>query len=262
MIQTGRLPVTEQPLRPDAPQKQDNSATLASKVVSYLRDLIATQGLRPGARLPSETSISTTLGVSRPIVREALRTLAATGLIEMAVGKRATVSALGGGVLQSIIENAVMIGQADIGHVMEMRRGIEIGMVALAAERRSDETAALLTDIVKQMAGKIDSVQEYTALDMQLHLKLAEAADNPLYLMLVEACRQIFETSMMIGIEQWSATPELSRVQQLHEAIVAAVVACNPKAASRAMAQHFDDAIRVMFGKQTKISRQTSKVMA
>lgn len=228
--------------------RRDAGDSRADQVIAYLREHIRAGGLRPGDRLPSETAIATSLGISRPIVREAMRTLAATGLIEMAVGRRATVSPLNGGILRNVIENAVLIGQADIGHVMEMRRAIEIAMVGLAARRRSDATAAALQAIVAEMAGALGDIEAYTALDIRLHLLLAEAADNPLYLLLVEAFRQIFQASMLIGIEHWAKTPELSRVQSLHEEIVAAVVAGDPDAASAAMKRHFDSAIEVMFG--------------
>lgn len=234
---------------PDEPLalKRDGGDSRADQVVTYLREHIRSLGLRPGAKLPSEAAIGAALGISRPVVREAMRTLAATGLIEMAVGRRATVSPLNGGILRNVIENAVLIGQADIGHIMEMRRGIEIAMVGLAAERCSARTAAELRAIVAEMAGLLGDVDRYTALDLRLHLALAEAADNPLYLMLVEAFRQIFQTSMLIGIERWAKTPELNRVQQLHEEIVAAVVAGDSAAATAAMQRHFDSAIRVMF---------------
>jgi DNA-binding FadR family transcriptional regulator len=227
--------------------KRDGGDSRADQVIAHLREHIRAGGLRPGDRLPSETAIATGLGISRPIVREAMRTLAATGLIEMAVGRRATVSPLNGGILRNVIENAVLIGQADIGHVMEMRRAIEIAMVGLAARRRSDAAAAELQAIVAEMAGALGDVEGYTALDIRLHLVLAAATDNPLYRLLVEAFRQIFQTSMLIGIERWAKTPELNRVQQLHEEIVAAVVAGDPVAASEAMRRHFDSAIEVMF---------------
>lgn len=234
---------------PDKPTatKRDGGDSRADRVIQYLREHIRSGGLRPGAKLPSETAIATHLGISRPIVREAMRTLAATGLIEMAVGRRATVSPLNGGILRDVIENAVLIGQADIGHVMEMRRAVEIAMVGLAARRRSDATATELQAIVTEMAGALGDVEGYAALDIRLHLLLAKAADNPLYLLLVEAFRQIFQTSMVIGIERWRITPELHRVQQLHEEIVAAVVARDPVVASAAMQRHFDSAIEVMF---------------
>jgi DNA-binding FadR family transcriptional regulator len=151
-------------------------------------------------------------------------------------------------VFGKVIENAVLIGQVDVGHVMEMRRGIEIAMVGLAASRRSDEQACRLATIVGEMAGRLDDLEAYTALDVRLHLTLAEAAANPLYLMLVEAFRTVFRTSMMLGIERWAATPELGRVQQLHEEIVAAVRDRDAAGAAIAMRRHFEEAIRVMFG--------------
>jgi DNA-binding FadR family transcriptional regulator len=74
-------------------------------------------------------------------------------------------------------------------------------------------------------------------------MTLARATANPLYPLLIEAFRQLIAASMLAGIERWSATPELKRVQDLHEDIVREVVAGDPAAAAAAMAQHFDDAL-------------------
>jgi len=216
---------------------------LVERVIDYLRDHVASEQLRPGAKLPSETTISVTLGVSRPVVREAMRALAATGLVEMAVGKRATIVSVDGEMISRVIKNAVLIGQAEARDILEMRRGIEIAMVALAAERRSDEDAAELFAIVSEMANHLGNAERYSSLDLNLHMTLARATANPLYPLLIEAFRQLIEASMLAGIERWSATPELRRVQDLHEAIVREVVAGDPAAAAAAMAQHFDDAL-------------------
>jgi DNA-binding FadR family transcriptional regulator len=235
-------------LTSEASGGRDGGESRVDRVIAHLRDHIARNGLRPGARLPSETRIAEGLGISRPIVREAMKTLAATGLIEMAVGRRATVSPLDGSIMRNVIENAVLVGQVDVGHVMEMRRGIEIAMVGLAATRRSDAQAAELQRIVGEMARRLDDFAGYIRFDVRFHLTLAEATANPLYQMLVEAFRQIFQSSMKFGIERWAATPELHRVQKLHEEVVAAIVARDADAATLAMQRHFDDAIRVMFG--------------
>lgn len=216
---------------------------LVDHVIDYIYQHVADERLRPGARLPSETTISLTLGVSRPVVREAMRTLAATGLVEMAVGKRATIVPVDGEMLSRVIGNALLTGQADTRNILEMRRGIEITMVALAAERRSDADAAELQTIVSEMATKLGNARRYTELDLQLHALLARATGNPLYTLLIDAFRQLIAASMQEGIERWSASPELRRVQDLHENIVAAVVARDPGAAAGAMAQHFDDAL-------------------
>lgn len=219
------------------------AAGLVEQVIDYLRDHVASEQLRPGARLPSETTISVTLGVSRPVVREAMRTLAATGLVELAVGKRATIVPVDGEMLSRVLGNAVLIGQAETQDILEMRRGIEIAMVALAAERRSDTDVVELRAIVDEMADCLADGPRYSHLDLQLHKTLARATANPLYPLLIEALRQLIEASMLAGIERWAATPELKHVQDLHEAIVREVGARNPSGAVSAMAQHFDDAL-------------------
>jgi DNA-binding FadR family transcriptional regulator len=216
---------------------------LVERVIDYLRDYVASEQLRPGAKLPSETTISTTLGVSRPVVREAMRALAATGLVEMAVGKRATIVSVDGEMISRVIRNAVLIGQAEARDILEMRRGIEIAMVALAAQRRNDQDVIELRAIISEMADHLGNAERYSSLDLELHMTLARATANPLYPLLIEAFRQLIEASMLAGIERWSATPELKRVQDLHEDIVREVVAGDPAAAAAAMAQHFDDAL-------------------
>jgi DNA-binding FadR family transcriptional regulator len=215
---------------------------LVEQAIVYIRDYVAKQNLRPGAKLPSETKLSELLGVSRPVVREAMRALAGTGLIEMAVGKRAIITRLDGEMIGQIIENAVLIGQADTKNVLEMRRSLEIGMVALAATRRSADDVVKLQTIVKAMANALHSGPQYSALDLRFHLALAEAAGNPLYVLLIEAFRQVFEASMLEGMERRSNNPELETVQRLHEAIIDAVAAGDPAAATKAMSNHFDEA--------------------
>lgn len=220
--------------------------SLVDQVIAYLRDHVAAERLRPGSRLPSETTISNTLGVSRPVVREAMRTLAATGLVEMAVGKRATIVPVDGGMVSRVISNAVLIGQANEKDILELRRGVEIAMVVLAAQHRSAEQAQQLEAIVQEMGRCIDAGERYLELDLKLHVTLAQATGNPLYSLLIDALRQLILVAMTTGRQRWSEVEGLDRVQELHEAIVAAVVAGDPAAAAAAMAQHFDDALTVI----------------
>ena len=228
--------------------KEDDSKSpgLVDRVIEHLREHVASERLRPGSKLPSETALSAQLGVSRPVVREAMRTLAATGLVEMAVGKRATIVSLDGEMISRVIGNAVLIGQANEADILELRRGVEITMVALAAERRSDAQAAELEAIIAEMAECIDDGERYLDLDLRLHLVLSEATGNPLYALLIDALRQLIRMAMFAGRTRWSEIEGLHRVQELHEQIVRAVVARDPRAAVQAMTQHFDDALAVV----------------
>ncbi|WP_162184724.1 FadR/GntR family transcriptional regulator [Sphingomonas hengshuiensis] len=227
---------------------------LVDSVVEYLLDHVAAQGLRAGSQLPSEESIRTALGVSRPVVREAMRALAGTGLIEMASGKRAKIAPIEGQMISRVIGNAVLIGQVDASDILEVRRGIEVTMVTLAASRRTDADAAALNALLHEMSGLLGQPDRYAQLDMQLHRLLAQATGNPLFPLLIEAFRHLIQASMVEGLERWAATPKLQRVQDLHVEIVKAVAEKDPIRAARAMEQHFDDAINAILGPLVEVA--------
>jgi GntR family transcriptional regulator, transcriptional repressor for pyruvate dehydrogenase complex len=67
--------------------------TLAEQVTERLLEYIETQRLKPGDLLPSETSLAGSFGVSRPVIREALKNLEGKGVLEIVNGKGAILSA-------------------------------------------------------------------------------------------------------------------------------------------------------------------------
>ena len=74
--------------------------TLPEQVAENLIDFIASEGLKPGELLPSTAKLSESFGVSRPVVREGLRSLASLGIIEIVNGKGAIVKPIDGSLLQ------------------------------------------------------------------------------------------------------------------------------------------------------------------
>jgi DNA-binding FadR family transcriptional regulator len=221
----------------------DRDDGLAGQVVDYVRDHIAAQRLKPGDRLPGEATIARALGVSRPVVREASRTLMALGLIEIAPGRAPRVGRMRGRVLRHFLEHALITGQAKAHHVLEVRRGLEISMAALAATRRDQRMVAELEALATAMAEKLRAPEEYVALDLEFHRALAAATANPFYVQFIDACRAAFETSMETGLRTRFSAAELDRVQALHMEILDAVRSGDADAAAQAMTRHFDDAL-------------------
>jgi DNA-binding FadR family transcriptional regulator len=234
------------PLRTDG-RPPSPGAGLSDQVEAYLRDHIVANRLMPGDRLPSEAEISRTLGISRPIVREASKTLSALGLIEAGAGRYPRVSGLQGSVVQRFFEDAVLTGQGEARQILEVRRGIEISMAGLAAQRRGPEMAGQLGGLVDRMATCIDQPNAYVELDMAFHMALARASENPFYVVLVDGCRGAFEASMTVGLRHRFGAAELDRVQRLHVAIVEAVSAGDADRAAAAMTSHFDDALAALY---------------
>ncbi len=238
------------------------------QVADYLRDYIASRHLGAGARLPGEAAISRELGISRPSVREAAAALSAIGLISVGNGRRpcvGTLSAgrgdgregeqssdglsrlgLGGGVLRGVLEAALMTDQADLRQVMELRRGLEVEMAALAARRRSPDQLARLAATLHAMAAGLQDRARYAEADLRFHILLGQATGNPLYPLLVADTQAAVLSSLAIALRSSADQAELDRVQHLHRAILDAVAASDPAAARRAMTEHFDDVDRAL----------------
>src|ERR1044072_6652856 len=87
------------------------NATLWAKVARLLLDLIQQQTLRPGDLVPSEVQICKDVHVSRGSVREAYRTLAALGILEIESGRRPRLQAVNAHVLAQVFAYALQTAQ-------------------------------------------------------------------------------------------------------------------------------------------------------
>src|SRR4051794_19838097 len=119
----------ENPLQlvPSDPASDDDaSGSLVSKVIHDIRSMIRSEGLRIGDSLPSESAMGEKLGVSRAVVREAYRSMAALQLINVGNGRRAKVSAVDRDVLALVIDHGVQTDQVSVQQILDVRRTIEM----------------------------------------------------------------------------------------------------------------------------------------
>jgi GntR family transcriptional repressor for pyruvate dehydrogenase complex len=202
--------------------------------------------LMPGDRLPSEALLSKELNVSRTVVREAFRSLAAMRIIELATGKRATVAQIDHGAMSLMIEHGVHTDQINIQQIYDVRRTIETRIVTLASIRRSDDEA---TGILALAAAMQDAVTDAEALmehDLAFHMALARACRNPVYVLIVGAFQGITRQTWPIG---WKSRPTQAARDLMvatHLDIARAVAAGDPQLAVTAMSLHFDESIRAL----------------
>ena len=109
--------------------------------IRAINDRIREGKLRVGDPIPSEAEIAEDLGVSRTVVREALRALAALGVVALGNGRRARVGTINNDVLGLVLDHAVHTDQVSIQQIYDVRRTIEMRTVSLAALRRLDVEA-------------------------------------------------------------------------------------------------------------------------
>jgi len=214
--------------------------TLSSQVTRYLLDLIARERFKPGDLAPSEVKICRDLNVSRGIVREAYRTLATLGILEIESGKSPRVQRLNSSVLTQIVGFALRIAHVSAPQVLQLRRAVEIEAARLAAQHGTQAQFERLRQCVQEMRQAGADHECIIAADVALHATLAEATGNPLFALMIDGLRGPLEDSMAQGLQSRRTREEVLHVPDVHRAIVQRVCARDADGAAKAMAHHFD----------------------
>lgn len=217
--------------------------TLAEQAARNLLAFIEAQGLKPGKLLPPEAKLATDLGVSRPIIREALKSLEGKGIIEVVSGKGAMVKPLDSQPLRLFFQRAMQIEHEAIIDLMELRKIIEIQSAVLAAQRRTPEELDRLASIVAEMRRNLHTPDAYVDLDVAFHELIAEMTHNTMIRYLVMAIREAIRDTLHEGMLRRLTDEQLERVQVGHEALLAALQQGDARSAECTMTAHFDEAI-------------------
>lgn len=166
------------------------STTVAA--ITQIEALIRRGELRPGDRIPPERELAELLGVSRPTVREALRALSILGIVRSRHGSGNYLGTLDEHALHEPLRWLLTLSlpAQDVDAVLEFRSVLESGLARLAAERISDEALARLRDLLAELeAAKSD--EEVLRADMRMHGVIAEEANNPMLLWMLNAAVEL-----------------------------------------------------------------------
>jgi GntR family transcriptional regulator, transcriptional repressor for pyruvate dehydrogenase complex len=226
--------------------EQVSRTGLVGSAIGAISRHIREKDLMPGDRLPSESILSKELNVSRTVVREAFRSLAAMRIIELATGKRATVAQIDHGAMSLMIEHGVHTDQINIQQIYDVRRTIETRIVTLASIRRSDAEA---TEILALAARMQDSIGDPAALmehDLAFHSALARASRNPVYSLLIGAFQGITRQTWPIGWKSRATQASRNLMVANHVDIADAVASGDPQQAMASMSLHFDESVRAL----------------
>lgn len=220
--------------------------TLAEQVTERLMEYIAAQQLKAGDLLPSETSLGNSFGVSRPVVREALKNLEGKGILEIVNGKGAIIRPIDSVPLRLFFQRAMQMEQRSILELMEVRRGLEVQAAELAARRRTERDLQAMRRIVHLMRENLDNLDAFTHLDVEFHLQVASASHNAILVYLVESIRDALRNTISAGLKSRGPALQVETIQRTHEALLETLEKGDPQAAMQAMLVHFDEAIAAL----------------
>ncbi|MGA9276058.1 FadR/GntR family transcriptional regulator [Ilumatobacter sp.] len=149
-------------------------STLSSQIRDQLLDRITSGALEPGARVPSERSLSEQFGVARTSVREAMQGLLSLGVV-VRRGNRSYVAEQ----LPDVSFDEVDDRKQFVEQLFETRRLLEIPMIELAAQRGTPAQRAEISEIADRFTDEM-TLPAFRELDREFHTALSTACGNPL----------------------------------------------------------------------------------
>ncbi|HLM14128.1 MAG TPA: FadR/GntR family transcriptional regulator [Reyranella sp.] len=217
----------------------DPPGNLAEQVIARLANDIRSGRLEPGARLPTEQALSSALGISRTVVREAVAALRADGLVVTRRGSGAYVADPTAGPFRIAAPKAAALH--DVLEVMELRLAVEVEAAALAAERANRRQVGAIRRAWRGIERALHRGEGAVAEDFAFHRAIAEATGNrqfPRFLAFLGSLvipRQSVRLSVDTPAERRAY---LGRIQHEHARIVAGISEKDPAEARRAMREH------------------------
>jgi len=236
MAEVDPAPAAEVPV----PLVRQRPRGLAHGLVDDLSGRIRSQVLRPGDKLPTESAIMQTYGVSRTVVREALSKLQAAGLVETRHGIGTFVLASRpGGIFR--LDPADMTKSIEAIAVLELRISLETEAAGLASSRRTAEDLATMREALAAFAAAVAEGTDTVGPDFRFHLAIARATGNRYFGDILDHLGATIIPRTRITatrIPQADQSNYLQRVNREHDEIFEAIVRGDADSARAAMRVH------------------------
>lgn len=215
-----------------------NRETLASQLAGQLTERILRGHYPPGSLLPPEKTLAEEYGVSRPVVREAVRELSGRGLVTVINSVGTQVQPINTQVLQAFFERALHFDPSSWSEIMEVRRVLEARSVALAAQRRTAEDIVILEGLVDDMCSNVHEPERFSSADLNFHLEIGRISGNSFILHLIGSIQEAL-VFIIRSLHQEVIEGSLSLMCRFHREILQAIIDGDAERAVEVMDNHF-----------------------
>jgi len=215
----------------------------ADEIVQQIEGLILEGVLRVGDRLPAERDLASQFEVSRPVLREALKSLETRGLLVTRHGGGTQVADVIGQVFTKPVAELIATHRKATADYLEYRREVEAIAAEYAARRVTADDRALLAGIVKRMeqAYERDDFEEEAALDVEFHNAVGECAHNIILLHTLRSCYRLLAEGVFYNRTMiYRLSGARAALLEQHKAIYEAVMRNDPEGAKLAARAHME----------------------
>ncbi|WP_028033513.1 FadR/GntR family transcriptional regulator [Chelativorans sp. J32] len=230
----------------------------AEKVFAFFRDALLDGSLKPGERLLGERELSLKLGVSRPLLREALRSLAMLGFLDIRHGKGAYVRQADINVLSDFFTFSLAQQPDILDDVMQARIAIECQAIRLACERATESDLKRIGSRLTQLMDTLHDPVEGGAADFAFHQAIVEASHSEALTTLYGAIGELLRRSHVQRREVTISEPGIvDYLVEAHREVFLSILERDANAADLKLRDHF--AIGDEFRRRSLISAFTRR---
>ncbi|MDA8291400.1 MAG: FCD domain-containing protein [Actinomycetota bacterium] len=210
------------------------AGNLTDRIVARIEELITSNQLSEGERLPAERDMARMLGVSRPALREAVKTLEAHGRLFVRHGQGVFVRQDAPSAMRSRLANL----ELTLSELFAMREVLEVAAAGWAAESTAESEIGELEDILHAMdAARVEPIdfRHVGRLDAEFHLRIVEMARNRFLSQMVGVLQEMLAE----GMETTLAVPgRLGQSRHDHDTLIDALRRHDAEAAREAARHH------------------------
>ncbi|GAA4917047.1 FadR/GntR family transcriptional regulator [Streptomonospora salina] len=240
-------PSDQEPAGRNGPQRA-RPHSLTAQVVDFIEELCVGPDATPGGRLPAEKELAERFGVSRVVLREAMKTLEAKGLVHRRQGKPAVIASPNALPVENFIALSVLRDRRALMEFTEIRKALEVHGARLAAQRiagpeeeHTREHIARARRAVADMRADPLDVPTRLRTDVQFHQALAAASGNGSLTQMLDALEQSLAQSREQSHRRFLATAEDPAASaDEHDVVLEAVLTGDPARAVAAMEHHLE----------------------
>jgi DNA-binding FadR family transcriptional regulator len=225
------------------PSRTFSQSSIHGRIAHEIGQQILRGDLEPGETLPRESELGAGLGVSRTVLREAIKVLAAKGLVESRtkIGTRVKARDEWNLLDPDVLSWSLASHDAESYAlaVSEMRRVLEPAGAALAAQRATPEQVARIRAAYEAMEAAGRKTEDIVDHDLRFHLSVLEATGNPFLV----SMGHVIESAIAFNIKLSADFPNL-RVQSLplHRMVLERIEKGDPRGAQAAMVKLLQEA--------------------
>jgi len=210
---------------------------VSDEIVNQIKKLISEGKLRPGVQLPPERDLIKEFGVSRPSLREALKSLVAMGFLDVRQAKRTFVKSMTSQKIQEPLSLLIKTDTQKISDLIEVRKALEAWSAFQAAERATEQDIEQLDSILKEMRAAFEKGRSWEKEDADFHLAIAQATHNTIQTHIMSTIYDLLRESVA---RVFTDRAKVKKLFQQHYRIFSAIKNHSPEKARDRTLEHLD----------------------